>query len=93
MMMNFYNAINVYTYIELYFVKNCVKIQCRLGFGVRDMQSDSFEKALDDYLQTQNCDEIYEALYQFARMTFLAGWQAAKNDNTGNAQIIVLEPK
>ena len=57
------------------------------------MQSESFEKALDDYLQTQAYDEIHEAIYQFARKTFLAGWQAAKKDNTGNAQIIVIEPK
>ena len=55
------------------------------------MQTDSFEKALDDYLQTQDYDTIYEAIYQFARNAFLAGWKASTNDPAGSAKIIVLD--
>lgn len=57
------------------------------------MEADSFEKALDDYLQAQDYDNIHEAIYQFARSAFCAGWKAAKNDSAVMADIIILDPK
>jgi len=43
------------------------------------MQTDIFEKALDEFLQGKNYDHAEEAIYQLARAAFLAGWYAAKS--------------
>ena len=61
-------------------------------FEVIGLQSDVFEQALDEYLQSKNYDNIQEAVYQFARSAFLAGWQAAKNDPANRGSIIILDP-
>ena len=53
------------------------------------METDVFEKALDAYLETIHYDQMQELLYQFARSTFPAGWQAAQH-NYG-ARITVLQ--
>ncbi|PWM26547.1 MAG: hypothetical protein DBX44_00340 [Oscillospiraceae bacterium] len=41
------------------------------------MQTDDFEKAFSDFLDRQECDQLAQLLFSFARISFLAGWRAA----------------
>ena len=45
------------------------------------MASDTFEKALDDFLQTTEYDQAEDAIYTIVRKALSAGWRAAAETN------------
>ena len=44
------------------------------------MQSDSFEKAFSEFLESKTCDDAEGAVFAAMRAAFLAGWKAAGGD-------------
>ena len=42
------------------------------------MQTNEFEQAFSDFLETKAYDEAEDALFSVMRMAFLAGWRAAR---------------
>ena len=44
------------------------------------MNSDSFEKAFDDFLARKEYDKAENALFEMVRISFAAGWLAAGGD-------------
>ena len=45
------------------------------------MQSDAFEKAFGEFLESKTCDEAEDAVFTVIRTAFLAGWQAAGGES------------
>ena len=45
------------------------------------MTSDQFEKAFSDFLDSQTCDQAESQMFSALRTAFLAGWQAAKEQD------------
>ncbi len=46
------------------------------------MQSDAFEIAFGEFLESKTCDEAEAAVFALMREAFLAGWQAAGGEST-----------
>ena len=44
------------------------------------MQTNEFEQAFSDFLETKAYDEAEDALFSVMRMAFLAGWRAARGE-------------
>ena len=44
------------------------------------MHTDEFEKAFSDFLESRDCDDAEDALFSIIRMSFLAGWRAARGE-------------
>ena len=45
------------------------------------MQSDAFEKAFGEFLESKTCDEAEDAVFTAIRAAFQAGWQAAGGES------------
>lgn len=56
------------------------------------MASDTFEKALDDFLQTTEYDRAEDAIYTIVRKAFSADWRAAVETNDAQ-KVISLSAK
>ena len=44
------------------------------------MQTNEFEGAFSNYLESNDCEEASGALFDIIRRSFLAGWQAARGE-------------
>ena len=47
------------------------------------MESNDFEQAFSDFLDSRAYDQAEDALFSMVRMAFLAGWKAAGGDEAG----------
>jgi len=53
------------------------------------METDTFEKAFSDYLESPEYDAAEDALFSAIRAAFLAGWKAACGDTPEPVKNIV----
>ena len=53
------------------------------------MQNETFEQALDEFLEQAEYDAAYEAIFQLVKAAFLAGWKVRESQPP--AQIIPLQ--
>ena len=47
------------------------------------MDEIEFDKALSDFLDDEECEQINEAVFQLIRAAFTAGWKAALGSDIG----------
>ena len=57
------------------------------------MESNTFEKALSDFIDRREYDEAQSALFDLVRISFKAGWQAAGGNPPLPQPVIQLVPK
>jgi len=59
------------------------------------MESNTFEKALSDFIDRREYDEAQSALFDFdmVRISFKAGWQAAGGEPPSPQPVLQLVPK
>lgn len=53
------------------------------------MQKDSFEQAFGNFLEREEYDEAYGAIFTLVRAAFLAGWKARESQPP--AEILLLQ--
>lgn len=47
------------------------------------MNEIEFDKALSDFLDDEECEQVNEAMFQLMRAAFTAGWKAALDSDLG----------
>ena len=47
------------------------------------MNEIEFDKALSDFLDDEECEQVNEAVFQLVRAAFTAGWKAALGSDIG----------
>ena len=55
------------------------------------MNEIEFDRALSDFLDDEECEEVNEAVFQLIRAAFAAGWNAAHGSSIG--KVISIDKK